>query len=764
MKIIVLKKNLPLCISKSVDKKEALKEKIYKPLINKSQQYKSSSADAFLKNEEEKENEKLHFFFRPDHLTNFKHFAEDDRVVFMGLPGMYNKELAENLTEEDITVIRKNFKKYNFHPVLLDYNNFSGRSYSSRLENIFNYCQWNDMFLKYSDEPLFKDYKALNKIFFEEVQKIYETGDIIWIFDYDFWLIPHMARDSFDCKIGVTILSPFPNVEVYRTVLCPKMFLESLLQANYIEFQSHTYMDNFKMCCNIFLNLTIGKEDEGNFIDYNNHEVKLGTNKMGIYVDIDHILNNNEFKEKLNFFTNLYKNKRIIVAAYNQLNTADVKNVLMSIEAFLYKYKNGNIAVVLLELLNENNEIDYDSRDENNRMIEFIKINYPNCVIDIYYPIVENVYYSLLSISDIGLFLDERGSTNNSALHYMLIQNKKGNKSPYVLTSAFSYFDEGIIPQNEETKNRTGFIKVNPKDSIQIADLLYSIMNGEIKTENLYIDYIHNNTVDKWIQKFVRYMEEYKTTKIRTNTKIDEIFEKYKKAKNRLICLDYDGTLTKLVSDPDAAFPDDDLLKILDNLSDKNEVYIITGRGYKNIGKWITNTKIKISAEHGYFLRTDKEWQREENDLSWKQAAAEIINFFIERTPGSHYEEKETCVCFHYRNADPKIGLIQAKALKSAITKIFKDEKNIDIMEGKCIVEVRLNTTNKGSVLKKVMNEDHDFILLAGDDTTDEDMFKVGLNNEKIISIIVGDKLSKAKYRINCVDAMRKLLKDLTEL
>ena len=52
------------------------------------------------------------------------------------------------------------------------------------------------------------------------------------------------------------------------------------------------------------------------------------------------------------------------------------------------------------------------------------------------------------------------------------------------------------------------------------------------------------------------------------------------------------------------------------------------------------------------------------------------------------------------------------------------------------------------------------FLLAAGDDYTDEEMF--GVLPEKAYSIKVGLSISKARFNVDTVDEIRSLLKQLT--
>lgn len=62
----------------------------------------------------------------------------------------------------------------------------------------------------------------------------------------------------------------------------------------------------------------------------------------------------------------------------------------------------------------------------------------------------------------------------------------------------------------------------------------------------------------------------------------------------------------------------------------------------------------------------------------------------------------------------------------------------MDILVGKMNLEVRSLLVNKGEVVKRIMEKElPDFILCAGDDQTDEDMFRV-LQHDGFYSVAVG--------------------------
>ncbi|CAN0369712.1 unnamed protein product, partial [Discosporangium mesarthrocarpum] len=93
------------------------------------------------------------------------------------------------------------------------------------------------------------------------------------------------------------------------------------------------------------------------------------------------------------------------------------------------------------------------------------------------------------------------------------------------------------------------------------------------------------NTASFWAKSFMQeFREVCDGQKVSTRKlpalPVDEVLEAYKKARNRLIISDYDGTLTTLQSLPQLAGPPQFVTNFLDSLcrDDKNRLFIISGR------------------------------------------------------------------------------------------------------------------------------------------------------------------------------------------
>ncbi|MFZ1248801.1 MAG: trehalose-phosphatase, partial [Candidatus Saccharimonadales bacterium] len=230
-----------------------------------------------------------------------------------------------------------------------------------------------------------------------------------------------------------------------------------------------------------------------------------------------------------------------------------------------------------------------------------------------------------------------------------------------------------------------------------------------------------------------------------------------------LILLDYDGTLQPIVKNPQDAKPSPQTLAMLKRLgSDKRtEVVIISGRDRKTLETWVGKTPVTLVAEHGAFIRRygNKNWHKTHfTSPKWKNKVRELFHEYQAITPGAMVEEKDWAIVWHYRNASPFLAQKHLVMLRKLLKPIAKQD-NLHIKDGKKVIEVNHLDISKGHVTQEWLLSDHDFIMAIGDDTTDEDMFKI-LPPESY-SIKVGRGLSAANYRLPDPAAVHTLLRKL---
>lgn len=246
---------------------------------------------------------------------------------------------------------------------------------------------------------------------------------------------------------------------------------------------------------------------------------------------------------------------------------------------------------------------------------------------------------------------------------------------------------------------------------------------------------------------------------------LQELIENYVNASNRLILLDYDGTLVNYKPLPDQAKPSAELLLLLKRLSrkPKTSLYIISGRGHYDIEKILDNPTFNMIAEHGAMIKEHGEWKKETpGNGSWKHTLLPIFNRITLTCPKSFVEEKHFSLTWHYRNAEPKAGYDHSRELIRAINDTVRSYK-LKVIDGNKIVEVINSVTGKGIAVNNLLaKSNYDYILAIGDDTTDEDMFGVLQASTCAYTVKVGKGDSLAKYRLNNPEEVTRFLKLLT--
>jgi trehalose 6-phosphate synthase/phosphatase len=249
------------------------------------------------------------------------------------------------------------------------------------------------------------------------------------------------------------------------------------------------------------------------------------------------------------------------------------------------------------------------------------------------------------------------------------------------------------------------------------------------------------------------------------NSEKEELVEKYIRATNKLVLLDYDGTLVDYEQIPDNARLSDHLVNIIIKLIDKprTKVFIISGRSNNDIDKLLDHLPIDIIAEHGAMIKESGIWKNQitDND-SWKETVIPVLNQITSSCPGSFVEEKNFSLTWHYRNADTQQGYAHSRELINILEEI-KRSFDLKILDGNKVVEVLTNKIGKGKAVKKILEQhNYDFILSIGDDATDEEMFEFFLHNSDAYTVKVGNGNTFAKNKVADISDVVLLLKQLS--
>jgi len=291
----------------------------------------------------------------------------------------------------------------------------------------------------------------------------------------------------------------------------------------------------------------------------------------------------------------------------------------------------------------------------------------------------------------------------------------------------------------------------------------------QIERNRMMQERLRRYDVTRWSSDFLNALSDVQKTQQELSVrKLSEatrqiLISDYTKSNKRLFLLDYDGTLVGFKGRPEKAGPDTQIMQLLESLSNnpKNNIVIISGRDKATLEKWLGNLNVGLVAEHGAWIKEkSKNWQCIESlSKDWKDSIRPILELYSDRTPGSLVEEKDFSLVWHYRRADPEFASLRVQELRDALLNLTAI-LDVGVFEGNKILEIKNRSINKGRAAEFwLANYDWDFIIAAGDDYTDEEMFTV--LPETAYSIKVGVSISKARFNVDTIYEIRLLLEKM---
>ena len=188
------------------------------------------------------------------------------------------------LSKEEVDIFYKRFSKEAFWPTL---HTFWERA-------TFNEDDW-QVFLK------------VNRAFAERTALEAAEGAIVWLHDYNLWMVPAYLRELRpDLRIAFFHHTYFPSADVFNVLPWRRQIVDSLLQCDYIGFHIPRQVENFvdvargvfplktlerQNCAPRFITYgcAVGLERMTTELDTGTRQVKLGAHPVGL--DIDRVRN-----------------------------------------------------------------------------------------------------------------------------------------------------------------------------------------------------------------------------------------------------------------------------------------------------------------------------------------------------------------------------------------------------------------------------------------------------------------------------------------
>ena len=243
---------------------------------------------------------------------------------------------------------------------------------------------------------------------------------------------------------------------------------------------------------------------------------------------------------------------------------------------------------------------------------------------------------------------------------------------------------------------------------------------------------------------------------------------------NLFIFLDFDGTLTPIVSAPEKAILPEDTKKLLKEMSENPRIKLvfISGRSLEDIMSKIGIKNAIYSGNHGLQLDGPK-IKFEPLILPGYQMIVdrikEELRQKISRIQGAFVEDKGLTLSLHYRLAKKKEIPVLKKIFKETVT-LYLLRNKIRVKSGKMVIEVRPPAEwDKGKVVlwllaKSFIVSKGESILpvYLGDDVTDEDAF-CAIKNKGLTILVGKPKKSHAQYYLKDHNEVQDFLKRILE-
>ncbi len=692
--------------------------------------------------------------------TAMSSLREDD-TVWVGWCGAP----SDDLSTKDKQEIRDHFAKHNAVPVFLTsqqiHNFYEGYS-NDTLWPLFHYFQS----LSQHNDVYWQAYEEVNQLYAAAVKQAATSNARIWVHDYQLMLLPAMIRQDVPrSTIGFFLHIPFPSFEIFRLLPERIRLLEGLMGSDIVGFHTYDYARHFLSSVRRLL----GVEPDESQVDYEGRTVQVGTYPIGIdYRKYQKAVTWATSERIQRSIKRRYAKQRIILSIDRLDYSKGIPQRLEAYRLLLEEHPQyrGNVVLQMVAVPSRTGVEAYQQlRNQIEQTVARINGLYGTADwAPISYQFQNRPFDEIVAnymAADIMLVTPIRDGMNLVAKEY--VASKQTQRGVLVLSELAGAADE-----------LTDAVPVNPNSARSIATALDEALRMPVREQTKRMKNMQARLkqydVQTWAAAFIDDMKLAQAGENRlhdivmTREQRSDIARNFAQAERRLIILDYDGTLKPFQPSPSAiaGFPSLKIRLLLSALSQKKatHVAIVSGRPRSVMNLWFKGLKIDLASEHGARVRIGGKWQISTNHIrKSKPTIRKIMEAYTASTPGSLVEEKEFSMVWHFRNVVPEVAYNRSIKLRHELLRAIDDD-TLSVHMGNKIVEVKQRDIHKGMVVEKLIETyKPDFVLCAGDDFTDEDMFRAV--NSHATTIKVGAGQTEARFRLPTISQLVSLLTQL---
>lgn len=680
--------------------------------------------------------------------------------IWIGWPG----QIADGWEKESI---KTDLLKRDLVPVFLTEEDIELYYEGFSNDTLWPHFHYFTQYTVYRDD-YWESYQSVNRKFADAIIPNLKGDEMVWVHDYQLMLLPNMIREVFpDISIGFFLHIPFPSYEVFRILPWREELLDGVLGSDLIGFHTYDYMRHFLSAA---YRIT-GYDNNFGKLKVDNREVHVDYFPMGIdyekyaFPDTSELPEGNEVAS----IKKLAHNQRLMLSVDRLDYTKGIPNRIDAYGRFLKQNPQyiGKVCLVMIVVPSRDKVEHYqDLKKEIDLKAGILNSTYGKFdwtpMRYMYRSVNFHELTTLYKLAEVAAITPIRDGMNLVAKEY--VASKEEIKKGVLILSEMA----GAAGEMLEA------ITINPIDIQSMSDAFVRALEMDEQEQRERLENMQKSlkkyNVRNWANVFMKQqikinsMQKERKTNLLNEEEQDKLLVTYKEAESRLIVLDYDGTMMGFQADPQAVVPDEELLDILAKLQadPKNRVVISTGRDRKTIEGWLGHLGVEFSTEHGVWTKRDGKWMKAAGlSTAWKPEIRHSLENLVERTPGSHIEEKDYSIAWHYRNIDRDLGEKRVREFRDVL-RYLTANLDLQVLEGNKVVEIKNAGVNKGKAISNWLTENsYNFIFAIGDDHTDEDTFNA--MPEEAYTVKVGLTRTDAKYNIISIEEVRALLKRFNE-
>ena len=246
-----------------------------------------------------------------------------------------------------------------------------------------------------------------------------------------------------------------------------------------------------------------------------------------------------------------------------------------------------------------------------------------------------------------------------------------------------------------------------------------------------------------------------------------------------LLCLDYDGSISDLVSRPAMARPVEGVVAAINAMAprrDRIAIAIVSGRPVAELRRMTgLGRQVMYAGVHGLEIagRSDDAGRHDaEDDVRVAESVAlsateldRVRAWLARNVPDGacfEVEDKQSAIALHYRNAEPATA---APLIARFEEFVRTDAPHLRAAHNKMVVEALPVAASKGEAVRALSSEAGAAFMPVyfGDDRTDEDAFAALLSRG--VGVLVGEaRPSLARWRVESPAAVARILTALAKV